>query len=113
MEGARNGSLLVLNTANQDIATEIVLNCGGFELKDTKTVTVRAKCVPGAEDEDQTGDHEVVVPAVLTDEQAASCVLDRFHSDVAIDNLDDWEFSVLDGDWDLAEADNAESYRYA
>lgn len=51
-----------------------------------------------SEDEAVAGEYSVEVNSDLPDDKAASVALDIFHSNIAVDVLDDFEFVVKDGE---------------
>lgn len=74
---------------------------------------VKTKQLP-AEDRGVAGVYGVEVPVNVTDEEAATIALDVFHESIAVDTLDNFDFSVFDMRTGRAldEAEDAESYEH-
>jgi hypothetical protein len=80
-----------------------------------KTVTVIAKQVSkkldSNEDRGVAGEYPVRLDDGVSDEELAGVALDVFHDNIAVANLDDFEFSVVDAKGkEIAEPDGYESY---
>lgn len=58
------------------------------------------------EDQDISGVYAIEVPADLSDHKAASVALDVFHSAVAVEELDNFSFSVKSEQGDVLSEDN-------
>lgn len=68
------------------------------------------KAPSASDDAEVAGIYTVEVGCGLSDEEAASAALDAFHSSIAVRVLEDFEFEVFDGERELVEAPDAQSY---
>jgi len=79
-----------------------------------KTVTVKVRQVSSVldsdEDEGVAGRYKVIVYDGVPANHVAGVALDVFHSHVAVDCLDDFEFTVLDGKKELVESEDYVAY---
>ena len=77
-------------------------------------VYVRAVGTPTSEDDSNVaGVYLVDVDNDVAVEHLGSAALDIFHSDVAVETLDDFEFTVHDADGKIIEVSDSENYEFS
>lgn len=76
-------------------------------------VYIRATGTPSdGEDENVAGFYMVEIDGDVPSEHIGSAALDVFHSDVAVEVLDDFEFTVFDMDGKIVEISDSDDYEF-